>query len=55
LARGLAYNAYAHQLDPQTRHHVLKVIGIGHKSAAMFTSACGLDALFDISCHSDPQ
>jgi pimeloyl-ACP methyl ester carboxylesterase len=46
-ARGLAYNAYVHLLDPQTRQHVLEVPGIAHLSYPMLSSACGLFALFD--------
>lgn len=47
LTRGLAYAAYTRRLDPATRQHVLQVPGIGHNSTSMFSSACGLAALFD--------
>jgi pimeloyl-ACP methyl ester carboxylesterase len=47
LARGLAYDAYIHRLDPQTKQHVLKILGVRHLSYAMFSSICGRAALFD--------
>lgn len=47
LTRGLSYNAYIHMLDPNTKQHVVEVPGVGHKSYAMYASACGLSVLFD--------
>jgi hypothetical protein len=47
LARGLAYNAYVRMLDPKAKQRVLQVRGVGHHSHPMFSSACGLAALFD--------
>ena len=49
LTRGLAYNAYIHMLDPSTKQHVVEVPDVGHKSYAMYASACGLSVLFDKS------
>ncbi|MFW7354652.1 MAG: alpha/beta hydrolase [Brucella sp.] len=47
LTRGLAYNAYVHMLDPSTKQRVVEVLGVGHKSYAMYASTCGLSVLFD--------
>lgn len=46
-ARGLAFAAYVHMLDPQTPQRVLEARDVGHSSYRMFSSACGLTALFD--------
>lgn len=46
-ARGLAYFAYIHMLDPKTHQHVFEAPGVGHSSGRMYASACGLSALFD--------
>ncbi|MBN3723168.1 alpha/beta hydrolase [Burkholderia sp. Ac-20379] len=46
-ARGLAYDAYIHMLDPNTHQHVLEAPGIAHSSGRMYASACGMAALFD--------
>jgi hypothetical protein len=48
LSRGLAYVAYLRSLD-QTyfSQRVLEVPGVGHSSPRMYSSTCGLAALFD--------
>ncbi|WP_233833799.1 alpha/beta hydrolase [Paraburkholderia sp. ZP32-5] len=45
-ARGLAFDAYVHLLDPNTKQHVVEAPGIAHSSYRMFSSACGLAVLF---------
>jgi hypothetical protein len=45
--RGRAFDAYVHILDPHTSQRALEARGIGHSSYRMFSSACGLTALFD--------
>jgi hypothetical protein len=48
-ARGHAYIAYMKARDGGTPHHELhEVMGVGHDGDKMFTSACGLAALFDV-------
>lgn len=46
-ARGRAFDAYVHVLDPHTRQRVFEARGVGHSSYRMFSSVCGLAALFD--------
>ena len=47
-ARGLAYFHMLQSRDgDRLRHRVLTVDGVGHDERRMFTSACGLAALFD--------
>jgi len=47
-ARGLNYVAMLRSRDgDRLRHRVLTVDGVGHDERRMFTSACGLAALFD--------
>jgi hypothetical protein len=47
LTRGLAYSDYIHMLDPKTTQHVSTAPGVAHHSVSMYSSACGLTALFD--------
>ena len=46
-ARGEAFDAYVHTLDPHTTQRVYEARGIGHSSYRMFSSVCGQAALFD--------
>ena len=46
-ARGQAFAAYVRTLDPHTPHRVLEARGVGHSSYRIYSSACGLAALFD--------
>jgi hypothetical protein len=46
-ARGRAFDAYVHILDPHTNQRVFDARGIGHSSYRMYSSVCGLAALFD--------
>lgn len=46
-ARGQAFDAYVHILAPHTTQQVYEARGIGHSSYRMFSSVCGLAALFD--------
>ncbi|MBN6209865.1 alpha/beta hydrolase [Ralstonia flatus] len=46
-ARGQAFDAYVHLLDPRTTHRVYRAHGIGHSSYLLFSSVCGQAALFD--------
>jgi pimeloyl-ACP methyl ester carboxylesterase len=46
FARGLAFVARLEELFPGTPQQLRQVPGVGHHSAAMFTSAPGLRALF---------
>lgn len=48
LARGLAYALHLRASDPAARHQPLYLVqGVGHDARGMFSSACGLTALFD--------
>lgn len=51
--RGRAFDAYVHILAPHTTQQVFEAPGIGHSSYRMFSSSCGLAALFDsLGCDS---
>ena len=45
--RGLAFLARIRKLEPQTPHRLFAVIGADHHSNKLFSSACGIAALFD--------
>lgn len=49
LARGASYFAYLQKEHPGVRHRLQLVYGVHHNARAMFTSACGLAALFDVA------
>ena len=55
LARGLNYVRYLRRRDGAAFHQrVFLVPGVGHHASGMFTSACGLAALFDrAGCSAD--
>lgn len=46
-ARGRAFDAYVHILDPHTAQRVYEAHGIGHSSYRIYSSVCGQAALFD--------
>ena len=48
-ARGLAYARYMMMRHPNANHQVLRVTGVSHDAGKMFSSPCGLAALFDQS------
>ncbi|WP_124599769.1 alpha/beta hydrolase [Burkholderia sp. Bp8963] len=55
-ARGQAFAAYVRTLDPRTPHRVLEARGVAHSSYRIYSSACGLAALFDTAgCGSGAQ
>ena len=48
FARGMLNMLYQEQRHPnQVRHRIFTIPGVGHDGERMFTSACGLAALFD--------
>jgi pimeloyl-ACP methyl ester carboxylesterase len=47
FARGIAYARYIKLRHPEAKHQVLEAPGVGHDGEKMFTSKCGLAALFD--------
>jgi hypothetical protein len=47
LSRGASYFAYLRKELPDFQHRLQLVFGVGHSARAMFTSTCGLAALFD--------
>jgi hypothetical protein len=54
FARGQAYYAYLHSRDGAGwNQRMWFVPGVAHSARQMFTSACGVDALFDISACQD--
>jgi pimeloyl-ACP methyl ester carboxylesterase len=48
FARGRAYFRYLQQRNPGFQHRLFEVPGVGHDSDLMFSSTCGLAALYDL-------
>jgi hypothetical protein len=46
-ARGKAFYAYLHLLDPHTAQRLIEVPGVGHSSYRIYAAPCGMSALFD--------
>ena len=49
LARGHAYFEYMQKRHPDLGHHLQEVPGVAHSARDMFTSRCGVAALFERS------